>query len=107
MPCAPVSDNCGAESSEVDVDADKENVAAVVSNKSQTAPSRNSKGAKVSARGTKGAEYGEKDLLILSQAFIQTSENPIEGPAQPRHKFWDDGAMAYSQLKIEITAGGI
>jgi len=79
----------------------------VFSDKSQTAPYLNSKGTKVSAKGTKSAEYGEKDLLILSQAFIQTSENPIEGPAQPRHKFWDDGAMAYSQLKIEITAGGI
>ena len=99
-----VSDDSGAESSEVDVDADKENVAAVVSNKSQTAPSRNSKGTKVSARGTKGAKYGAKDLLILSQAFIQTSENPIKGAFQPRHKFWDDVALAYSQLKKQQEA---
>jgi hypothetical protein len=99
-----VSDDSGAESSEVDVDADKENVAAVVSNKSQTAPSRNSKGTKVSARGTKGAEYGVKDLLILSRAFIRTSENPIDGTAQPCHKFWDDVAVVYSQLKKQQEA---
>jgi hypothetical protein len=32
-----------------------------------------SKGGRVTGRMTKGSEYGAKDLLILSQAFIRTS----------------------------------
>jgi hypothetical protein len=63
-----------------------------------------SKGGRVTGRMTKGSEYGAKDLLILSQAFIRTSENPVEGTGQTRTKFWDEVAVAYSQLKKQQEA---
>jgi hypothetical protein len=47
---------------------------------------------------------GAKDLLILSQAFIRTSENPVEGTGQTRTKFWDEVAVVYSQLKKQQEA---
>ncbi len=54
---------------------------------------------KVSAKGTRAAEYNAKDLLILSQSFIPTSENAIDGTSQKRNKFWDDVSVAFNQLK--------
>jgi hypothetical protein len=59
---------------------------------------------KVSVKGTKGAEYGVKDLLILSQAFIRTSENAVEGTAKQSNKFLDEVAVAFSGLKKQQEA---
>jgi hypothetical protein len=57
------------------------------------------KAAESKAKATKAAEYTAKDLLVLSQAYIRTSENAIEGTAQKRNKFWDDVAEAFKVLK--------
>jgi RecB family exonuclease len=48
----------------------------------------------------KAADYSAKDLLVLAQAYIQTSENAIEGTSQKKNKFWDDMAEALKQLKV-------
>jgi hypothetical protein len=40
------------------------------------------KRSKILGKGTCAAEYSSKDLLILSQAYIRTSENAIEGVSQ-------------------------
>lgn len=56
------------------------------------------------AKATKGSEYGAKDLLILSRAFIKTSENSIDGTSQRRNKFWDDVAESFNKLKQEQEA---
>ena len=42
------------------------------------------KRSKVLGKGTCAAEYSSKDLLILSQAYICTSENAIEGVSQKK-----------------------
>jgi len=34
----------------------------------------------------------------------RTSENPVEGTGQTRTKFWDEVAVAYSQLKKQQEA---
>jgi hypothetical protein len=47
----------------------------------------------------KTSEYSSKDLLVLSQAFIRTSENAIEGADRKKNKFWDEVAVAYNLLK--------
>jgi hypothetical protein len=51
------------------------------------------------AKNTKGTEYNAKDLLVLSQAFIKTSENAINGAAQKRNKFWNEVTDCFNQLK--------
>ena len=43
------------------------------------------KKSKVVAKAPKAAEYSAKDLLILSQAFIRTSKNAIEGTSQKKN----------------------
>jgi hypothetical protein len=45
-----------------------------------------------------------KDLLILSQAYIHTSENTIEGVSQKKNKFWDDVAEVFHNLKKQQEA---
>jgi len=57
-----------------------------------------------SAKNTKGTEYNAKDLLVLSQAFLKTSENAIDGAAQKRNKFWDEVADCFNQLKKQQEA---
>jgi hypothetical protein len=41
------------------------------------------------------AEYSAKELLVLSQAYIRTSENSIDGASKQKGKFWDDVADSY------------
>jgi hypothetical protein len=36
------------------------------------------------------AEYSAKELLILSQAYIHSSENSINGASKQKGKFWED-----------------
>ena len=55
-------------------------------------------------KGSKGSEYSAKDLLVLSQAYIKTSENSIEGTSQKKNKFWDDVADVFNQLKVQQEA---
>jgi hypothetical protein len=55
-------------------------------------------------KGSKGSEYSAKDLLILSQAYIKTSENSIEGTSQKKNKFWDDVADVFNKLKVQQEA---
>jgi hypothetical protein len=47
----------------------------------------------------KPADYSAKDLLVLAQAYILTSENAIEGTSQKRNMFWDNVAEAFNVLK--------
>jgi hypothetical protein len=42
--------------------------------------------------------------LILSQSFIRTLENAIDGTSQKRNKFWDDVSVAFNQLKKQQEA---
>jgi len=67
-----VTDDSGSEDSEegdaiTNSVADKENVPIISVQNNKVS---HEKVSKVAARGPKGAEYGAKDLLILSQAFI-------------------------------------
>ena len=55
-------------------------------------------------KGSKGSEYSAKDLLILSQAYIKTSENSIKGTSQKKNKFWDDVADVFNKLKVQQEA---
>jgi len=59
---------------------------------------------KTSAKNTKGTKYNAKDLLVLSQAFIKTSENAIDGAAQKQNKFWNEVADCFNQLKKQQEA---
>jgi hypothetical protein len=59
---------------------------------------------KVSAKGTRAAEYSAKDLLILSQSFVRCSENAIDGTSQKRNKFWDDVSATFNELKKQQEA---
>jgi hypothetical protein len=47
----------------------------------------------------KQADYTAKDLLVLAQAYVRTSENAIDGASQKRGKFWDDVAESFNVLK--------
>jgi hypothetical protein len=89
-------DDDASEDSEEEQGNDKENVPVI---SAQTVNVSGAKAAKVSVKATKGAEYGAKDLLILSQAFIRTSESAMEGTAKRSNKFWDEVAVSYSDLK--------
>jgi hypothetical protein len=53
----------------------------------------------VTLKQPKAVDYSAKDLLVLAQAYIQTSENAIEGTSQKKNKFWDDVAEAFKHLK--------
>ena len=71
---------------------------------SQTAPAMNNKvNLDNNNNNSKGsswtAEYSAKELLILSQAHIRTSENSIDGASKQKGKFWDDVADSYQLLK--------
>ena len=59
---------------------------------------------KVIGKSTKGSKYSAKDLLILSQAFIRTSENAVDGTAKKSSKFWDEVAESYDKLKKQQEA---
>jgi hypothetical protein len=52
------------------------------------------------AKVIRAPEYTAKDLLVLAQAYIRTSENAIDGTAQKRSTFWDDVAKAYHEIKV-------
>ena len=66
----------------------------------ETAPGpEKKKRSKVASKAIKVSEYTAKDLLILSQAFVRTSENAIEGVARKSSKFWDDVVESFNQLK--------
>jgi hypothetical protein len=41
------------------------------------------------------AEYSAKELLILSQAYIRSSENSIEGASKQKGEFWEDVGDVY------------
>jgi hypothetical protein len=104
-PVHSVSDESSMQTSEEDDVAGKENIPVVaITSENPPAVVSSSKGGKVMARITKGSDYGAKDLLILSQAFIRTSENPVERTGQTHTKFWDEVAVAYSQLKKQQEA---
>jgi hypothetical protein len=53
---------------------------------------------------TKASEYSSKDILVLAQAFIQVSENAIEGTAKKSQKFWEEVADSFSKLKEQQEA---
>lgn len=53
----------------------------------------------VSSKQPKQADYTAKDLLVLAQAYVRTSENAIDGASQKRSKFWDDVASSFNVLK--------
>jgi hypothetical protein len=46
-------------------------------------------------------EYFAMELLILSQAYIKTSENAIDGTCHRQSKFWDDVLECYKKLKAQ------
>jgi hypothetical protein len=94
-------DDNASEDLEEEQGNDKENVPVI---SVQSVNVSRAKVAKVSVKATKGAEYGAKDLLILSQAFIRTSENAVEGTAKQSNKFWDEVAISYSALKKQQEA---
>jgi len=52
----------------------------------------------------KGNEYTAKDLLILSQAYIRTSENAIDGTSKRQSKFWDEVSVAFAHIKKQQEA---
>jgi hypothetical protein len=81
--------------------ADKENVPVISLQSNKVS---HEKVSKVAARGPKEAEYGAKDLLILSQAFIRTLEHAAEGTAKRSNIFWDEVSVAYSALKKQQEA---
>jgi hypothetical protein len=104
-PVHSVSNESSMQTSKEDNMAGKENIpVAVITGVKPLAAVSSSKVGKVMARITKGSECGAKDLLILSQAFIPTLENPVEGTGQTCTKFWDEVAVAYSQLKKQQEA---
>lgn len=89
------------------VEMDKENVA-VISETSQSRKSTKTGGksakAVASSKGGKGAkgkgnEYTAKDLLILSQAYIKTSEDAVDGTSKRQSKFWDEVAASFNSIK--------
>jgi hypothetical protein len=101
-----VTDDSGSEDSEegdaiTNSVADKENVPIISVQNNKVS---HEKVSKVAARGPKGAEYGAKDLLILSQAFIRTSENAVEGTVKWSNEFWDEVSVAFSALKKQQEA---
>jgi hypothetical protein len=61
--------------------------------------SSSKRGSDTSQKQNRSSEYSSKELLILSQAYIKTSENSIEGTSQKKTKFWDDVAENYRLLK--------
>ncbi len=71
---------------------DKENEAPKTKRTSNSKPSAASK-------QPKQADYTAKDLLVLAQAYVRTSENAIDGASQKSSKFWDDMAEAFNVLK--------
>lgn len=50
------------------------------------------------SKASKAAEHS-KDLLVLSQAFIQTSENSFDGVAQKRSTCWEDICKSFHKIK--------
>lgn len=96
-------ESCMGSSNEDELEG-KDNVPAVMPSEQPPDAVSSSKGGKVTGRITKGTEYGAKDFLILSQAFIWTSENPVKGTGQTQTKFWDKVAVAYSHLKKQQEA---
>ncbi len=60
---------------------------------------RKATGDNVASNATKAAEYTAQDLLVLAQAYIQTSENSIDGAAQKRSTFWEDVTKAFHKIK--------
>jgi hypothetical protein len=106
----PMHSTVSDESSDESVtSANKENVgdkgnAAVVSSSIQQVKTTLTKQKSASAKGRKGNEYSAKDLLILSQAYIKTSENAIDRTNQRQSKFWDEVAVAFNQLKKQQEA---
>jgi hypothetical protein len=79
-------------------DANKENDPGTSGEAAVTHGNKKKK-AKVMSKLAKTSEYSSKDLLVLSQAFIRTSENAIEGADRKKNKFWDEVAVAYNLLK--------
>ncbi len=51
------------------------------------------------SKATKAAEYTAKDILVLAQAYIRTSENWIDGAAQKTSIFWEDATQAFHNIK--------
>jgi hypothetical protein len=74
---------------------DKENDAGA-SNSKKKAGNKQKTGAVV-----RTAEYSSTELLILSQAYIKTSENAIDGTCRRQSKFWDDVLECYKKLKAQ------
>jgi hypothetical protein len=54
---------------------------------------------KLVSKATKALEYSSKDILVLSQDFIQVSENAVEVAAKKSQKFWDEVADLFNKLK--------
>ncbi len=46
------------------------------------------RGGDTSQKQNRSSEYSSNELMILSQAYIKTSEKCIEGTSQKRQKFW-------------------
>jgi hypothetical protein len=72
-----VSHSNGDVADPVDNDNEVEIVTAV---ETMSGPKKK-KRSKVASAAVKVSEYTAKDLIILSQAFVRTSENAIEGVA--------------------------
>jgi hypothetical protein len=103
----PVHSTVTDESSDDEVvQIEKENVplTSVKVNKGKGTGSKKTKAAGTTKGSNKGNEYTAKDLLILSQAYIRTSENAIDGTSQKRNKFCDDVAVAFDKLKKQQEA---
>ena len=62
-------------------------------------PKARAKAKAADSKVLRAAEYTAKDLLVLAQAYVRTSENAIDGTSQKRNKFWDDVAEAFKVLK--------
>jgi hypothetical protein len=53
------------------------------------------------AAAVRTVKYSATELLILSQEYIKSSENPIEGTFWRNSKLWDDVSECYKKPKAQ------
>jgi len=101
--CAPCNTTSGNENVYRCADhLDKENDAGASNVKQKAGKNNNNK--PLTGAVARTAEYSATELLILSQAYIKTSENAIEGTYRRQSKFWDDVSECYKKVKAQQEA---
>jgi len=71
----------------------------IINQATKTNKAVKSSGGSSSNKANKAVEYTAKDLLVLAQAFICTSENSIDGVSQKRSTFWEEVTKCFHKLK--------